>query len=371
MLPTKFPFAARAGRLTALSLPHYAGSNPYQRHLNDAIGKQGVCFLVWGKQVRLSHLRSLIANRRIPHILHQQWVHVDTLRSTLVRSLIATFFFFLQVGFLRLLGVRIVWTLHNKVNHDGAFPRLDRWVRRAMFRVAHAVIVHSKASASDVSEHFALNKQARSKLQVVPHASYVGSYPETVSRRDARAFFGLSEHHFCYGLIGRLQSYKGIEELVEAFRQLPGDHLQLIAAGHVASLSLRCWLDEKCAEDARILLVPQRIPEDQLQTCFAAADVAVFPFRGQLTSGSVIMAASFGCALVLPQAPSLLAGIPRLGRVLFTPEDPDSLLNALRRVSTCDTAAMGARNRIAMESPKRTWETMGRRTVAVYRSVLD
>jgi beta-1,4-mannosyltransferase len=186
-----------------------------------------------------------------------------------------------------------------------------------------------------------------------------------------RAFFGLSEHHFCYGMIGRLQSYKGVEELVEAFHQLPGDHLRLIAAGQVASPSLRCWLDKKCAEDARIILVPERIPEDQLQTCFAAADVAVYPFRGQLTSGSVMMAASFGCALVLPQAPTLLAGLPQMGRILFKPEDRGSLLDALRRVSTCDTAAMGASNRSAMESPIMTWETMGRRTVAVYRSVLN
>ena len=357
--------------LTVLSLPHYTGSNPYQTRLNQAVEQRGVRFLAWSRQVRLSHLRSLITNRRAPDILHQQWVHVDTMRRTLARSVVATFLFFLQVGLLRMLGVRIVWTLHNKINHDGVYPKLDRWVRKTMFRLAHAVIVHSTPAAQDASAHFALNKKTRGKLRVVPHASYVGSYPADLSRSEARARFGLTENQFCYGLIGRLQAYKGIEELVEAFRQLPEDHLRLLVAGRVASPRLGRWLNEKRVEDTRIILVPEHIPEDQLQTCFAAVDATVYPFRNPLTSGSVLMAASFGCALVLPRVPTLLAGLPRSGCVLFEPGDRDSLVDALRRVSTCNTTAMGKMNRIAMEAPKMGWDAMASQTVALYRSVLD
>jgi glycosyltransferase involved in cell wall biosynthesis len=356
--------------VTVLSLPHYAGSNPYQRELNGALQKQGTRFLHWPRQARLSHIRGLIANRVIPDILHQQWIHVDTLRPTLARSLVATALFFLQIGLLRLLGVKIIWTLHNKVNHDGVFPRLDRWIRRAMFRAAHAVIVHSGAAARDACAHLAVGNRARARVRVVPHAAYCGTYPETAGRREARAAFGLEETHFCYGSIGRLQPYKGIEELVEVFRQLPGGHLRLLAAGPVHSARLMRWLDEQRAADARIILFPERIPEDRLQACFAAADAVVYPFRDQLTSGSVMAAASFGRALVLPDVPSLCAGLPPRGRVLFHPGRRPSLLAALHKVSTCDTAAMGAANRRATESPEMSWETMARRTLEVYRAVL-
>jgi glycosyltransferase involved in cell wall biosynthesis len=239
-----------------------------------------------------------------------------------------------------------------------------------MFGMAHAVIVHSDAAAREASDYFALSKRARGKIRVVPHAGYFGTYPETVSRGEARASFGLSKSHFCYGSIGRLQPYKGIEELIEAFRQMPGCHLRLLAAGQVHSMPLRRWLEEQCVADPRIILLPERIPEDRLQACFAAADVVAYPFRDQLTSGSVLTAASFGRALVLPEAPGLAAGLPPGGRILFKSGNRVSLLDALEKVSTCDTEAMGAENRRATESPEMSWETMGRRTIEVYRAVL-
>lgn len=351
---------------TVASLPHYAGSNPYQSQLNQALARQGVRFLPWQKQARLSHLRCLLAARKIPDVLHQQWIHVDTLRPTLARSLLATALFFLQVGILRGLGVRIVWTLHNKMNHDGAYPRLDQWIRRAMFRVAHAVIVHGETAAAKAADHLRIGNKARSKLRVVPHASYAGIYPDTVDRQEARARFGLSETHFCYGLIGRLQAYKGVEILIDAFRQMPGENLRLIVAGHVASAGLNRWLHEQQTTDSRILLFPERIAEEDLQTYFAAADAVVYPFQDQLTSGSALLAASFGRALVLPG----LLGLPPAGCLLFEPGNRTSLLGALRRVSACDTEAMGAANCAAMASPDMSWPTMAARTLAVYRGAL-
>lgn len=357
--------------LTVLSLPHYIGSNPYQSRLNEALAGRGIHFLKWTRRVRLSHLRSLLANRQIPDILHQQWIHVDTLRPTLLRSLIATMLFFLQLGLLRLLGVRIVWTLHNKVSHDCAFPRLDRCIRQAMFRTAHAVIVHSEAAAAEAARHFDLRERERRKFQVVPHASYVRCYPETPGRTAVRRQLGISDEHFCLGFIGRLQAYKGIEELVTAFRRLPGNHLRLLAAGQVSSPTLLHWLRSQEASDPRIMLVPEHISEDRLYGYFRAADAVAFPFRNQLTSGSVLTAASFGCSLVLPNAPCISAGLPPEGRVLFDSGNPASLLDALQQVVTCETGTMGAINREAMELPEMSWDTMAKRTLEIYRREVE
>src|SRR5258706_13200799 len=91
--------------LKVLSLPHYVGSNPYTDRLRSALEQQGVEFLPWKEGSRLSHVRSLLAHRKAPDILHQQWMHVDTLRPTLARSILATTLCFLQLILLRLLGV--------------------------------------------------------------------------------------------------------------------------------------------------------------------------------------------------------------------------------------------------------------------------
>lgn len=356
--------------LTVLSLPHYSGSNPYQAQLNGALERRGVRFLPWERQVRLSHLRAAVAGRALPDILHQQWIHVDALRPTLGRSLLAAALFFGQIAALRLAGVKIVWTLHNKCNHSGTFPRLDWRVRRMMCRLAHAVIVHSEAAREEACAYFRLSAAARAKLCVVPHAGYAGYYPNTATRPEARAKFGLAEDSFCFGFIGRLERYKGIEETIRAFRALPGAHLRLLIAGQPSDADLLCWLQEQAAVEPRILFHPGRVAEEDLQFYFAAADSVVCAFKEQMTSGSVLTAASFGRGLVLPDLPGVSDGLPALGRVLYQPGNLAALSEAMRQASLSDAAAMGAANRAAMEAPDRTWEVMADRTLAVYHRVL-
>jgi glycosyltransferase involved in cell wall biosynthesis len=356
--------------LTVLSLPHYSGSNPYQALLNGALERRGVRFLSWKKQVRLSHLRAPLAARALPDILHQQWIHVDTLRPTLGRSLLASALFFCQIAALRLARVKIVWTLHNKCNHSGAFPRLDWHVRRTMCRLAHAVIVHSEGAREAACAYFRLSAAARAKLCVVPHAGYAGHYPNKTSRPEARARFGLAEDQFCFGFIGRLEPYKGIEEAVQAFRALPGAHLRLLIAGQAHGPDLLRWLQEQAAADPRILLHPRRIAEEELQFFFGAADIIVYPFREQLTSGSVLTAASFGRGLVLPNLPGVNAGLPERGRLLYQAGNLAALSEAMRQASLSDAAEMGAANRAAMEAADRSWDVMADRTLAVYHRVL-
>ncbi len=356
--------------LTVLSLPHYRGSNPYQAQLNGALERRGVRFLPWNRQVRLSPLRACLAGRALPAILHQQWIHVDTLRPTLGRSLLAAALFFGQIAALRLAGVKIVWTLHNKCNHSGLFPRLDWHVRRAMCRLAHAVIVHSEPAREEAGAYFRLSAAARAKLCVVPHAGYAGYYPNKTARPEARAKFGLAEDQFCFGFIGRLERYKGIEETVQAFRALPGAHLRLLIAGQASGPELLRWLQDQAAADPRILFHPGRVAEEEFQFYFAASDSVVCAFREQLTSGSVLTAASFGRGLVLPDLPGVSDGLPARGRVLYEPGNLAALTEAMRQASLSDAAAMGAANRAAMEDAGRSWEAMADRTLAVYHRVL-
>ena len=61
----------------------------------------------------------------------------------------------------------------------------------------------------------------------------VGSYPNVVSRAEACRRLGLPEDAFVYLLFGALRPYKGLEELIAAFRQLADPDAVLLAAGQV------------------------------------------------------------------------------------------------------------------------------------------
>lgn len=91
------------------------------------------------------------------------------------------------------------------------------------------------------------------------------------------------------------------------------------------------------ADNPRIHLHARRIPDEELQLFYNAADVVVLPFKQILTSGSLVLAMSFGKAVVTPHLESLLEILPEEGVKWFDPLDSDSLRNSLL-VCACATS---------------------------------
>ena len=88
------------------------------------------------------------------------------------------------------------------------------------------------------------------------------------------------------------------------------------------------------------------IPDEEVQVFFHAADVVILPYRAVLTSGSAILAISFGKPVVAP-ALGLITDLIRDGEdgLLYDPDEPGGLLRAMRRFLDLDARArtrMGA-----------------------------
>ena len=75
----------------------------------------------------------------------------------------------------------------------------------------------------------------RQGVVIVPHGHYLGYYPNTVSRGEARAALSLPADAFVFVCLGLLRPYKGLEELLPAFRSLPERDLVLLLAGKPGS----------------------------------------------------------------------------------------------------------------------------------------
>ena len=96
----------------------------------------------------------------------------------------------LQLAVLRLGGVRLVWTMHDLVNHEGLHPTLDRWCRRITALLSDAVIVHCQAARERARSEVGVSA---GKLSVIPHGHYIGRYPASGDRRAARQALGLPD----------------------------------------------------------------------------------------------------------------------------------------------------------------------------------
>jgi glycosyltransferase involved in cell wall biosynthesis len=325
------------------ALPRRLPSNPYCGLLYGAIERLGVEVVEGATSVRW-----LLRARRRVDVLHLHWPerHFDPARFASAVG------FVLRLVLARALGFRLVWTVHNARPHEGD-GRGHRLARAALARLA-TPIVHCEAGRR------ALGGRG-GRAVTVPHGSYVGCYPNRVGVRTARARLGLPADARVVVCFGQIRPYKGIAELLRAFRSLPDRDARLVIAGQPVDGAEALVAD---VGDARVRLFLGHVADDEVQVFLNAADVMVAPYRDVLTSGAAMLAFSFGRGIVAPRLGCLAELADSGAAILYEPDGPEALAAALRRGLAADPSALGAAARRLVRGL--SWETIARRHLAVY-----
>jgi glycosyltransferase involved in cell wall biosynthesis len=301
------------------------------------------------------------------NIYHFHWLHPYLLRAGRMSSLLRAARFLLEVVLIRLSGARVVWTVHNLVNHDRRLPAIERFCSTIFARLTHGIIVHSNAAELDARRTYQLPEHKR--LAVIPQGSYVDHYPNRLEREYCRATLALPADGFVFLFLGRIERYKGILDLIRCFRELDG-RATLLIAGRTPDCNLYHQLHEEAKGVPGIRLHHGFIDDDQLQLYFNAADAFVFPVRDILNSSSIALAMSFGLACVAPAFPGIQAMLGHEGGILYDPNDPRGLSTALETAMSrrSELREIGRKN--LLRARENTWTSVARRTAAFYRSVL-
>lgn len=363
--------------MKSLFLPYYKDTNPYQRDLADGLSGYGVEV---GGPTGGGPLGIVGALRRngIPDVVHFHWLHGYVHGRNRPVSVLKSAFFLLQVLLLRLAGVRIVWTVHNLLSYSNAANTsntanigrivytesgIDLAVRRLFAPLCDAIIVHCESARDIVQQTYRLSSAVRERCHVVHHGHYLDAYPNEISRTDARERLGLDADERVFLYFGRIHEYKNVPGLVEAFSDLDETDAHLLVVGNPESDELEADLGQATASDPRIRTAFGFVPGDDIQIYMNAADVVVLPFESILTSGSVMLAASFGKPVIAPALGCV--GEFLAGDIVYDPTDPDGLRTALDRTFHTDLDAIGRANLAAARACD--WDSMGRLTAATYR----
>lgn len=238
-----------------------------------------------------------------------------------------------QFDRLRDAGMRLIWTVHNVLPHDVRFPSVECELRQAIIDRADAVHIMTPRTFSAVGDAYDL---ARARTFLCPHPSYAGLYPDFVSRDTARYALGLRPDTRVFLFFGLLREYKGLLHLLEAFRHLRHevpDDVELVIAGVPKDRPLVDELKQRLERSDEVSLFPRRIPVEEVQYFFRAADYAAYPYTGVLNSGSAILAHTFGVPIVGPHTGGLADMIESGGGIGYDQADPDGLRQALRRAT--------------------------------------
>jgi glycosyltransferase involved in cell wall biosynthesis len=294
-----------------------------------------------------------------PEVMHFHWLHPYLLRDSWFGSFLRSSRFLLKVLLLKLRGTRIAWTIHNLANHDGRHAGLERFFTMLFAQMVDLPVAHSHEAASLASKEFRIPEE---RILVAPHPGYCGYYTDTVTRADARRRFGYEEGDRVFLFLGRIQPYKGIFDLLEAFRDLP-EHCRLLIAGSPADEKTAERLLEAAAADPRIQFHPGHAGRDEVQWFYRAADVVVFPFRKILTSGSVMLAMSFGKPLILPEGATMRETVGDGEALWFHPGSIDSLNDAM---ILADGQLMPTGSRNSTLAAALTWQVMAKSLIERY-----
>jgi glycosyltransferase involved in cell wall biosynthesis len=292
------------------------------------------------------HVPGMLRHRRSgADVVHYQWLTLEALDSLLLAT-----------------DAPRVFTSHNVLRRgEGA---LRQRAARMVAARSDAVIAHTEDGARALVERFGAD-QAR--VRVIPHGAfdYLTRQEHEVGLPDE-----LAEAEGPVILwFGVLRPYKGVDVLMEAFREVEGAELWIVG---------RPWMPvEPLKEAARsaggtVRFVDRFVTDPEIPAFFRRADVVVLPYRRIDQSGVLYTALAFGKAMVL----SDVGGFSEVGRVhgaadLVPPEDPVALRQALQRLVDDPGARAELEQRAsAAASGHYSWDEIGRRTLELYEELV-
>jgi beta-1,4-mannosyltransferase len=235
-------------------------------------------------------------------ILHLHWPEYYLGRSG-PKAIVGTLGLLVLVFWLRLRGTCIVWTVHNLHSHKTFFPRAERWFWRVLTPMLDGYIGLSETSLRLAREELPALRSIPSF--VIPHGHYRSSYPATISKADARRRLGISQEQSVVLFFGGISAYKNVPHLVQTFRRAALENATLLIAGFASSREDERNVKEAVEGSKNVQLHYRRIPSEEVQKFFAAADVVVLPFLEIMNSGSAILALSFDRPVLVPARGSL------------------------------------------------------------------
>ncbi len=226
-------------------------------------------------------------------------------------------------------GVIVVHTLHDLEPHTGTPLRLLLKVwNKLVIRISSRIVVHGKAYRDQLIK----SRISASRVIFLPLLHLFLSYGRLQELNNKLGAIRYDENILFFG---RIESYKGVDTLIDAFRKFNmassrtnGAEFKLIIAGK-GEVPGRPHSEL----EGYIELIDKHIDEDEAEQLFRNCSIVVLPYH-DATQSAVIGAAYFFSKPVVVTACGALPEYVLDGRtgLVVPPGDVDALVNAFTRL---------------------------------------
>ncbi|WP_310528586.1 glycosyltransferase, partial [Nocardioides sp.] len=229
--------------------PDYNRANPYQGMLFAGLGAVDAYPVAVADVVEHLENRSVAS---VPGILNIHWTTpILQYAAGPFRAAIELDRFSAALHKFRTAGGRLVWTLHNVLPHEARHVWAETQLAQLLADRADAIHALSEITARQASEVLRLDPR---RVVVIEHSSYVGQYPDWISREAARSQLGLSSTDKVLVALGGIRPYKGLGRLLDVFHELAEEDpsLHLLVAGKPAATQETTGLQRRCEQSPRV-----------------------------------------------------------------------------------------------------------------------
>lgn len=272
------------------------GDNQYLTCLWSAVKPYGV-------EVDSFNTLQLGDKQNTADVIHLHWIQrfcpIASQKS--FNALLKTLKYLCGFALLKLRGYQLVWTVHNTLSHDSQAPRFEYSFRWLLSRLTSDIVVMSEYGKQEFTRIYGRTN----RIHIVPHGNYIGTYPNQISRTDARQRLAIAPHQKVLLHLGQIKPYKGIDHLLAAFHQIDDPDVVLLIAGACRDTTLATAIQQATQADDRIRLRLEFISDEDIQLYMNACDWVVLPYQKILNSGSALLALSFSRPVIVPQKGAL------------------------------------------------------------------
>lgn len=202
-------------------------------------------------------------------------------------------------------GKKIVLTAHNvnQARRDSKDSLLNRITLRIQYRLCDHIFVHTQKMKSELCQDFHVAEKA---VTVIRHPIN-NAFPDTpLTPSEAKQKLGLGDEEKAILYFGRIRPYKGIEQLLAAFRLLSANspvNYRLIIVGepkkgseeylHEIQQTIKTEFNQR-----QVITRIEFIPDEEMELYLKGADVLVLPYKEIFQSGVLFLAYTYGLPVV-------------------------------------------------------------------------
>ena len=245
---------------------------------------------------------------------------------------------------------KVISILDNVIPHEPHF--FDRPFTRYFLKGSDGCITLCDAVAKDLLD---IDKSTR--YTVIQHPLY-SHFGAKRNRKAAEVKLGLKEGKKNILFFGLIREYKGLDILIEAFKNL-GNEYQLIIAGEPYGSFDRYEkqiVESGCSD--RISTFLHYVKDSEVKDFFSAADLTVLPYRSATQSGISSVSYHFEVPMIVTDVGGMKETIGNRGTgIVVASCSPEAIRNAIVHYFSSERIAADCIESIRKEKERLSWSS--------------